>query len=62
MFVTHSQDMQSYGPATFFRNNGSNFTKVSIPTANIWIPKQKLPISGVYAVECKLEDVEQLTM
>lgn len=36
MFVTHSQDMQSYGPATFFRNNGTNFTKVSIPTANIW--------------------------
>ena len=36
MFVTHSQDMQSYGPATLFRNNGSNFTKVSIPTANIW--------------------------
>ena len=36
MIVTHSQDMQSYGPATFFRNNGSNFTKVSIPTANIW--------------------------
>ena len=36
MIVTHSQDMSSYGPATFFRNNGSNFTKVSIPTANIW--------------------------
>ena len=36
MFVTHSQDMQSYGPATLFRNNGTNFTKVSIPTANIW--------------------------
>ncbi len=36
MIVTHSQDMQSYGPATFFKNNGSNFTKVSIPTANIW--------------------------
>ena len=29
---------------------------IDIPTANIWIPKQKLPISGVYAVECKLED------
>jgi hypothetical protein len=36
MVVTHSQDMSSYGPATFFKNNGSNFTKVSIPTANIW--------------------------
>ena len=36
MFVTHSQDMQSYGPATLFRNNGSNFTKISIPTANLW--------------------------
>ena len=36
MIVAHSQDMSSYGPATFFKNNGSNFTKVSIPTANIW--------------------------
>ena len=36
MVVTHSQDMSSYGPATFFKNNGSNFTKVSIPTADIW--------------------------
>ncbi|MDC0093295.1 VCBS repeat-containing protein [Alphaproteobacteria bacterium] len=36
IIVTHSQDMQSYGPATFFKNNGSNFTKISIPTANIW--------------------------
>ena len=36
MIVTHSQDMSSYGPATLFKNNGSNFTKVSIPTANIW--------------------------
>tara|TARA_B100000575_G_scaffold5674_1_gene4204 strand:- start:157 stop:1107 length:951 start_codon:yes stop_codon:yes gene_type:complete len=26
---------------------------IGIPTANIWLPKQKLPISGVYAVECK---------
>ena len=25
---------------------------IGIPTANIWLPKQKLPISGVYAVEC----------
>ena len=36
MIVTHSQDAPSYGPATFFKNNGSNFTKISIPTANIW--------------------------
>ena len=36
MIVTHSQDMSSYGPAALFKNNGSNFTKVSIPTANIW--------------------------
>ena len=36
MFVSHSTDMNHYGPATFFRNTGSNFTKVSIPTANIW--------------------------
>ena len=36
MFVSHSTDRASYGPATFFKNNGSNFTKVSIPTANIW--------------------------
>ena len=27
---------------------------IDIPTANIWIPKQKLPISGVYAVKCIL--------
>ena len=24
-------------------------------TANLWIPKQKLPISGVYAVTCALD-------
>ena len=36
MIVTHSQDMSFYGPATFFKNNGSNFTKVSITTGNIW--------------------------
>jgi hypothetical protein len=36
MIVAHSQDMTSYGPATLYRNNGSNFTKVDIPTANIW--------------------------
>ena len=36
MFVSHSTDRASYGPATFFKNNVSNFTKVSIPTANIW--------------------------
>ena len=27
---------------------------INIPTANIWLPKQKLPIKGVYAVECYL--------
>ena len=26
--------------------------EIGVPTANIWIPKQKLPISGVYAVRC----------
>ena len=36
MIVAHSQDMASYGPATFFKNNGSNFTRIDIPTANIW--------------------------
>ena len=29
---------------------------IGIPTANIWIPKQKLPIDGVYAVQCYLND------
>ena len=28
---------------------------IDVPTANIWLPKQKLPIKGVYAVECFLE-------
>ena len=28
---------------------------INVPTANIWLPKQKLPIKGVYAVECILE-------
>ena len=36
MFVSHGTDMADYGPATFFRNNGSNFTKVSVPTVGIW--------------------------
>ena len=36
MFISHSTDMRYYGPATFFTNNGTNFTKVSIPTAGIW--------------------------
>ena len=26
--------------------------KIGVPTANIWVPNQKLPISGVYAVKC----------
>jgi len=29
---------------------------IDIPTANIWLPKQKLPINGVYAVECYLNN------
>ena len=29
---------------------------INIPTANLWLPKQKLPINGVYAVECNLEN------
>ena len=29
---------------------------IGIPTANIWLPKQKLPISGVYAVRCSLDN------
>ena len=27
---------------------------IGVPTANLWLPKQKLPISGVYAVKCRL--------
>ena len=27
---------------------------IDVPTANLWLPKQKLPISGVYAVQCML--------
>ena len=27
---------------------------IGIPTANLWIPKQRLPIAGVYAVKCKI--------
>ena len=29
---------------------------IDIPTANIWLPNQRLPIKGVYAVKCKLND------
>ena len=36
MFISHSTDMRYYGPATFFQNSGTNFTKVSIPTLGIW--------------------------
>ena len=32
---------------------------IDIPTANIWLPDQRLPIKGVYAVKCKLNN-EQL--
>jgi len=27
---------------------------IGVPTANLWIPKQRLPIAGVYAVNCLL--------
>ena len=27
---------------------------IGVPTANLWIPKQRLPIAGVYAVKCSL--------
>ena len=30
---------------------------INIPTANIWLPNQRLPIKGVYAVKCKLNDL-----
>ena len=29
---------------------------IDVPTANLWIPKQRLPISGVYAVNCRLKN------
>ena len=29
---------------------------INIPTANIWLPNQRLPITGVYAVKCKLNN------
>jgi len=29
---------------------------IDVPTANIWLPKQKLPIKGVYVVECTLKN------
>ena len=32
---------------------------IDIPTANIWLPDQRLPIKGVYAVKSKLDN-EQL--
>ena len=34
--------------------------EIGVPTANIWIPKQKLPISGVYAVRCLVEHEKYL--
>ena len=30
---------------------------INIPTANIWLPNQRLPIKGVYAVKCKLNNL-----
>ena len=37
------------GKVVFGQQLGSS---IGIPTANLWIPKQRLPISGVYAVRC----------
>ena len=34
--------------------------EIGVPTANIWIPKQKLPISGVYAVRCIVNNAKYL--
>ena len=34
--------------------------EIGVPTANIWIPKQKLPISGVYAVRCIVDNAKYL--
>ena len=34
--------------------------EIGVPTANIWIPKQKLPISGVYAVRCFVDHEKYL--
>ena len=34
--------------------------EIGVPTANIWIPKQKLPISGVYAVRCLVDHEKYL--
>ena len=28
---------------------------IGIPTANLWMPKQRLPVSGVYAVSCSID-------
>ncbi|MEY2972852.1 MAG: hypothetical protein RI886_629 [Pseudomonadota bacterium] len=28
---------------------------IGVPTANLWMPKQNLPISGVFAVKCQLD-------
>tara|TARA_R110002153_G_scaffold53917_4_gene149919 strand:- start:1158 stop:3539 length:2382 start_codon:yes stop_codon:yes gene_type:complete len=37
MFVSHSTDNSVvYGPANVFRNDGSSFTKIQIPTVGIW--------------------------
>ena len=30
---------------------------INIPTANIWLPNQRLPIKGVYAVKCRLNNL-----
>ena len=32
--------------------------KLGIPTANLWLPKNKLPISGVYVVKALLDSME----
>ena len=30
---------------------------INIPTANIWLPNQRLPIKGVYVVKCRLNNL-----
>lgn len=36
MFVSPSTDMRYYGPAYLFTNNGSSFTRTTIPLNNVW--------------------------
>lgn len=36
MFVAHGTDMQQYGPSYVYRNSGSKFERITIPTSNVW--------------------------